>query len=141
MWTESSLLWLPRSVCPSEGLALPPTGFVCRELFDQFPSDPGAFWPTGLLQLDCCHLPMPRGTVQFHLRPGMWAKVGRSGTFSCPAVSGLPTLLGDLLSLPRGLGAGSCGPGSVRSECQLETHAITILNCKTLFGFVFSSFQ
>jgi len=29
-----------RSVCPSEGLALPLTGFGCRELFDPVPSDP-----------------------------------------------------------------------------------------------------
>jgi len=31
MWAESSLFWLPRHVCPSEGFALPPTGFGCRE--------------------------------------------------------------------------------------------------------------
>ena len=30
---ESSLFWFPRRVCLSEGLALPPTGFGCRELF------------------------------------------------------------------------------------------------------------
>ena len=30
---ESSLFWFPRLVCLSEGLALPPTGFGCRELF------------------------------------------------------------------------------------------------------------
>ncbi|XP_063143077.1 uncharacterized protein LOC108350743 [Rattus norvegicus] len=29
----SSLFWFPRLVCLSEGLALPPTGFGCRELF------------------------------------------------------------------------------------------------------------
>jgi len=33
--TESSLFWFPRLVCLSEGLALPPTGFGCRELFIQ----------------------------------------------------------------------------------------------------------
>lgn len=37
--------------------------------------------------------------------PGMWAKVGRRGGLSCPAVSELPTHLGDELSLPQGLGA------------------------------------
>jgi len=31
MWADSSLFWLPRHVCPSEGLALPPSGFGCRE--------------------------------------------------------------------------------------------------------------
>ena len=33
MCTECSLFWFPRRVCLSEGLALPPTGFGCRELF------------------------------------------------------------------------------------------------------------
>jgi len=41
MWAESSLLWFPRHVCPSEGLALPPIGFGCRELFDWVSSDQG----------------------------------------------------------------------------------------------------
>ncbi|XP_038956234.2 mucin-17-like [Rattus norvegicus] len=40
--------------------------------------------------------------MQFPLGLGMWAKVGRSGSLSCPGVSGLPTLLGDQLSLPQG---------------------------------------
>ena len=31
----SSHFWFPRLVCLSEGLALPPTGFGCRELFIQ----------------------------------------------------------------------------------------------------------
>ena len=30
---DCSLFWFPRRVRLSEGLALPPTGFVCRELF------------------------------------------------------------------------------------------------------------
>jgi len=54
----------------------------------------------------------------------MWVKVGRSGGLSCPAVSGLPTLLGDQLSLPRSLGAGSCEPGSDRFGHQLETGSV-----------------
>jgi len=33
VYAESSLFWFPRVVCLSEGLALPPTGFGCRELF------------------------------------------------------------------------------------------------------------
>jgi len=33
MCAECSLFWFPRHVCLSEGLALPPTGFGCRELF------------------------------------------------------------------------------------------------------------
>jgi len=33
MCAECSLFWLSRHVCFSVGLALPPTGFGCRELF------------------------------------------------------------------------------------------------------------
>jgi len=33
MCADCSLFWFPRPVCLSEGLALPPTGFGCRELF------------------------------------------------------------------------------------------------------------
>jgi len=94
MRAESSLLLFPRRVCSSEGLALPPMGFGCKELFDQVCSDPGAVWTAWFLQLDCPYLPIPKGPIQFPLGPGMWAKVGRSGGPSCPAVSGLPTCLG-----------------------------------------------
>jgi len=33
MCAECSLFWFPRRVCLSEGLAVPPTGFGCSELF------------------------------------------------------------------------------------------------------------
>ena len=33
MCAECNLFWFPRLVCLSEGSALPPTGFGCRELF------------------------------------------------------------------------------------------------------------
>jgi len=126
MWAESSLLCLPRCVCPSERLALPPTGFGCRELFDQVRSDPGTVWTAGFLQFDCPYLPVLRG-LQFPLGPRMWAEVGRSGGLSCPTVSGLPTHLGEELSLPQDLGAGSYWPGSARFGCLsikvLKAHA------------------
>jgi len=81
---------------------------------DQVPSDLGSVWTAGDLLLECPYLPVPRGPIQFPLGPGMWAGVGSTSGLSCPAVSGVPTCLGGELSLPRGLGAGSCGPGSMR---------------------------
>ena len=46
MWAESSLVWFPKCVCPSEGLAFPPREFGCGELFD--PSDLGGVWTSAL---------------------------------------------------------------------------------------------
>jgi len=108
VWAKYSLFWLPRCACPTECLALPPTGFGCRELFDWVPSDRGSVWTSGDLQLEYPSLPVPRDPIQFPLGPGMWARVGSTGGLSCPAVSGVPTCLSDELSLPWGLGAGSC---------------------------------
>jgi len=112
MLAESTLLSFSRHVCPSKVLALPPTGFGCRGLFDQICSDPGAVWTEWLLQLDCSYLPVPRCTIHFPLGPGMWANVGRSGVLFYPAVSGLPTILGDQLSLshvdPNQWSSGAC---------------------------------
>lgn len=119
MWVERSLLWLPRHVCPSAGLALPHMGFGCRELFEQIPSYLGGVWTTEFLQLEFPYLLVPRGPKQFPLGPGMWARVGSTDGLSqgwqywCPAVLGVTTCLGDELSLPQGLGAGSCGPGQL----------------------------
>lgn len=49
MWADSNLLWLARHICHSEGLALHPTRFGCRELYDQVPSDPGRVWISALI--------------------------------------------------------------------------------------------
>jgi len=75
MWLESSLLWFPRHVYPSESLALLTMGFGYRELFDQVPSDLGAVWTAGLLQLECPYLPVPRGPIV-----SSWARdMGKGG--------------------------------------------------------------
>jgi len=47
MWAEGSLLWLLRSVHTSEGPALSPMGFGCREMFGQFNSILGQTRSTG----------------------------------------------------------------------------------------------
>lgn len=80
---------------------------------DWVPSDQGGVWSAGDLLLECPHLPVPKGPLQFPPGPGMWVRVGIIGSLSCSAVSGVPTCLGNELSLPRGLGAGNCGLGSV----------------------------
>jgi len=114
MCAECSLFWFPRSVCFFDGLALPPTGFGCRELFIQsVPSDSCGFSNAGDPLLLCPYPREPRGHIQFPLGPGMWAGVGSVGGLFRSAVSGVPTWPGGEVSLPRGLGAESCcGPGS-----------------------------
>jgi len=57
----------------------------------------------------------------------MWEKVGRSGSLSCPALSGLPALLGVQLSLPGGFGSRKLGPGSERFGPKVETESMQML--------------
>jgi len=78
IWAESSLLWFPRSVCFSEGLFPPLSGYGYRELFDQFSSDPGKVWNMVVLQLYSSYIPVSRGTMQFCLGPEMLAMLGSS---------------------------------------------------------------
>jgi len=88
MWAECSLFWFPSRVCLSEGLALPPTGFGCRELFIwSVPSASGGVSDAGDLLLLCPYPREPRGHIQFPLGPGMWAGVGSVGGLLCSAVS------------------------------------------------------
>jgi len=106
MCAECSLFWFPRLVCLSESLALPPTGFGCRELFIwSVPSGSGGV-SDALDPLLLCPYPRePRGHIQFPLGPGMWAGLGNVGGLFCSEVSGVPTCPGGEVSLPRGLGA------------------------------------
>ena len=57
----SSLFWFPRPVCLSEGLALPPTGFGCRELFIRSVSF--RFWRC-LWQGSCRSWALPHGSPE-----------------------------------------------------------------------------
>jgi len=105
MCAECSLFWFPRRVCLSEGLALPPTGFGCRELFIwSVPSGSGGVSDTGDFLLLCPYPREPRGRIQFPHGPGICAGVGSVGGLFRSAVSGVPTCLGGELSLPQGLG-------------------------------------
>jgi len=109
MWAECSLFWFPRRVCLSEGLALPPTGFGCRELFIWLvPSGSAGVSDAGDLLLLCPYPREPRGLIQLPLGPGMWAGMSSVGGLFSSLVSGVPTCPGAEVSLPRGLGAASC---------------------------------
>jgi len=86
--------------------------------------DPGGVWTAGDLHLECPYLLVPRGPIEFPLRPGMWAGMGSIGGLSHSAVLGVPTCLGSELSLPWALGAGSCEQGSARFWPQLKTRSV-----------------
>jgi len=123
MCAECSLFWFPMGVCLSEGLALPPMGFGCRELFIwSVPSGSSGVSDAGDPLLLRPYPREPRGRIQFPLGPGMWAGVGSVGGLFCSAVSGVPTCLGSEVSLPWGLGAESCcGQGSAGLGLLLNT--------------------
>jgi len=123
MCAECSLFWFPRRVCLSEGLALPPTGFGCRELFIwSVPSGSGGVSGPGVLPLLGPPPREPRGRIQFPLGPGMWAGVGSVGGLFRSAASGVPTWPGGEVSLPRDLGAESCcEPGSLGLGLPVNT--------------------
>lgn len=75
IWAENSLLWFPRSSCYSEVIVPQPSAFGCKELFDQFNSEPGTVWNMMVLQHYSSYIPVSRGNKQFCLGPEMWAMV------------------------------------------------------------------
>ena len=77
MCAECSLFWFPRRVCLSEVLALPPTGFGCRELFIRSVS----FWFSWCLRHRGPAAPGPSPTgAQRPYTVSSWARdVGRVG--------------------------------------------------------------
>jgi len=129
MCAECILFWFPRRVCLSEGLALPPTGFGCRELFIRsVPSGSGGVSEAADFLLLCPYPREPRGLIQFPLGPGMWAGVSSVGGLFRSAVSGVPTCPGGEVSLPRGLGAESWRQGA-RDSIKILRHGLFHINC------------
>jgi len=113
MWAECRLFWCPRRVCLSDGLALPPTGFGCRELFIwSVPSGSGGVQAQG----SCRSWALPHGNSEaiysFLLGQGCgegWEVLVVSSALQpqeCPPVSELSSLS------PTGLGAVSWSQGA-----------------------------
>jgi len=90
MCAECSLSLFPRRVRLSEGLALLPTGFGCRELFiPSGPSDYGGVSGAAVHLLLGPPLHELKGRVQFPLGLGMWAGVGSVGGLFHSTASGV----------------------------------------------------
>lgn len=65
-------LTVPIFLCPEA---------LCNFLFGRGCGQRGSEWQSPAA--DCCLISVSRGTIEFPLGPGLWAKVGRSDSLSC----------------------------------------------------------